>query len=246
MVYAYYRYSTDKQSDMQQKYRVEEYCKTRGIKIDGEYIDKAVSGSVSIENRNLAVLIGKMKTGDTLVVSEVSRISRSLADFCEFLLKGMPKMGVRLIICNLGMEIDCANINGTTQFLLMAFSWVAQMEREFIRDRTQAALDVRKEMSRNGQGWTSKAGNWCTRLGNPGGLKNGEQRVQAMNKKRKFMEGMRPVASTIRDLMTMGMTNPWDIARELNQRGFKTGNGGKIYNYHIPKILRYDEEGIYY
>lgn len=248
MVYAYYRYSTGKQTDLQQKYRVEEYCKNRGIKIDGVYIDKAISGSVSIENRNLATLIGKMKRGDTLVVSEVSRISRSMSDFCEFILKGMPNMGVKLIVCNLGMEIDCDNINSTTQLLLMIFSWVAQIDLEFIKDRTQAALDARQELVKNGMGWTSKKGNWCTKLGSPQGFKNASDaaKKRAFNLKCQFMRGMRPAAATIRDLIAMGWTDHWKIAVELNKRGYKTGNGGKIYHSHIPKILKYDEEGIYY
>lgn len=248
MVYAYYRYSTGKQTDMQQKYRVEEYCKTRNIRIDSVYIDRAVSGSVSIENRNLANLISKMKKGDTLVVSEVSRISRSMSDFCEFLLKGMPNMGVKLIVCNLGMEIDCDNINSTTQLLLMIFSWVAQIDLEFIKDRTQAALDARQELVRNGQGWTSKKGNWCTKLGSPQGFKNASDAAKkgAFNKKKNFMRGMRPVAEHIRLLKSTTKLDDWGIAVALNKAGFRTGNGGKFYNSHIAKVLKYDEEGIYY
>lgn len=246
MVYAYYRYSTGKQTEAQQEHTVNKYCMHKGISIDAVVVDRATSGTVRIENRNLAELIGRMQPGDTLVVSAVDRISRSLQDFCTFMLEAMPKLQARLIICNLNMDIDCTHINAMTQMQLMMFSFIAQIEREFIKERVQAGLDARKELVKQGKGWVSKNGNWTTKLGNSTGFKQGTQKIQAFNKQCKFMRGMRPVAAVIRDLKSTTELDDWEIAQKLNQMGFKTGNGGKIYNYHIPKILKYDEEGIYY
>ena len=247
MVYAYYRYSTGKQTEMQQEHRVREYCASRGIKIDMVVMDKAVSGAVSIENRNLADLIGKMKPGDTLIVSEVSRISRSISDFCEFILVAMPKLKARLIVCSMGLDIDCANMSGMTQMQLMMFSCFAQIERELITDRIQAAIDARKEAAKINGGWISKTGNYRTHLGRDSFTDaSAAAKKAAFNKKKKFMKGMRPVAEHIRLLRATTNLDDWKIAIELNRAGFRTGNGGKFYNSHISKILKYDEEGIYY
>lgn len=247
MVYAYYRYSTGKQTEMQQEHRVREYCTSKGIKIDSVVIDRAVSGAISIENRNLAALIGKMKPGDTLIVSEVSRISRSIGDFCEFILVAMPKLKARLIVCSMGLDIDCANMSGMTQMQLMMFSCFAQIERELITDRIQAAIDARKEAAKVNGGWTSKAGNYCTHLGRDSfNDPSAAGKKSAFNKKKKFMKGMRPVAEHIRLLKSTTDLDNFRISIALNKAGFRTGNGGKFHHSHIPKILKYDEEGIYY
>lgn len=247
MVYAYYRYSTNKQSEMQQEHRVKEYCQAKGITIDAVVIDRGVSGSTAIENRNLAELIGRMKPGDTIVVSEISRISRSIGDFYQFIQVTMPKLQARVIVCNVNLDIDCKRIDAFTNIFLTLLATFAQMERDLLKDRVQAGLDARKkELTING-GFTTKKGDWCTKLGSPTGFKNGVQKIQAEKKIRNFMRGMAPVAAVIRDIKANHEDlRDWDIAVKLNQMGFKTGNGGKIYNYHIPKILRYDEEGIYY
>ena len=247
MVYAYYRYSTNKQSELQQEHRVREYCHAKGITIDAVVVDKGVSGSVSIENRNLAELIGRLKVGDTIVVSEVSRISRSVQDFCTFMLVTMPKLQARVVICSMGLDIDCANMNAMTQMQLMMFSFFAQIEREFIQDRTQAALDAKKQELKINGGFTTKAGNWCSKLGNPNGFKNTSATEKAALKKKKaFMKGMAPIAAVIRELMATTTMQKWEIADKLNQMGFKTARGGKFRYDQIDKILRYDEEGIYY
>ena len=247
MVYAYYRYSTNKQSEMQQEHRVREYCHAKGITIDATVIDRGVSGSTAIENRNLAELIGRMKPGDTIIVSEISRISRSIGDFDKFIRTTMPRLKARVIVCNVGLDIDCQNIDAHTNITLSLMAIFAQIERDLLRDRVQAGLDARKkELEING-GFTTKKGNWCTKLGAPNGFKSGAQKIQAERKIKNFMRGMAPVAAVIREIKANNEElRDWDVAVKLNQMGFKTGNGGKIYNYHIPKILRYDEEGIYY
>ena len=247
MVYAYYRYSTNKQTEMQQEFRVNEYCDAKGLRIDEVFRDRAVSGTVQIENRNLADLIAKIEPGDVIIVSEVSRISRSLADFCQFVLVTMPRLKARLIICNMGLDIDCAErMNPMLQVQLMMFSCVAQMEREFVSDRTKAALDARKALAKKGQGWTSKSGNYCKKLGSPQNLINSAAwEKSAMNKKKKFMTGMRPIVALIRQWREDGFQD-FEIAEKLNEMGVRTGFNGKFQHSHIKKMIKYDEEGIEY
>lgn len=242
-IYAYYRYSTDKQTESQQRLTVEKYCENHGWDIDMAVIDRAKSGASEISSRNLQGLLEKMQPGDTLVVSEVSRISRSIQDFCDFLLVVMPKIKARLVVCTLGLDVDCTDINPMTKMQLLMFSMFSQIERDFIQNRVKAGLDAKRREVELYGGWTSKKGNFCTGFGMPNGFAHGVQQMGNQSKIKKFCKGMLPVVRIILDYKESEMDN-WSIAHKLNTMGFKTGNGGKFYNYHIPKLMKYYEEGL--
>ena len=72
MIYAYIRVSTDRQTVENQRYEIDNFCKVRQIKID-RYIEETVSGMKAVDRRELGTLIRRMKKGDTLIASEISR-----------------------------------------------------------------------------------------------------------------------------------------------------------------------------
>ena len=80
MVYAYLRFSTNSQDEVQQAHALKEFTESHGLTIDVIEKDEGVSGGVSYKDRNLYKIVRKLKPGDTLIVSEISRLGRSMGD----------------------------------------------------------------------------------------------------------------------------------------------------------------------
>jgi DNA invertase Pin-like site-specific DNA recombinase len=75
----YRRASTDLQAYDQQNRTIQNWLAQNGIKADFEYEEK-VSGSKSHKERLLFHVINSCEKGDQIIVSEFSRLSRSMSD----------------------------------------------------------------------------------------------------------------------------------------------------------------------
>lgn len=145
MIYAYIRFSTDKQDEKQQAHSLSEYAKSKGITIDKVVQDEGVSGGVSYKERNLYKLIQEMNAGDTLITSEISRLGRSMSDLNKLINDELKPRKIRLIVVTMGIDLDCSQIKALDEMLLFAFSFAAQLEKELIQNRTKNALESRKK-----------------------------------------------------------------------------------------------------
>jgi len=173
MVYSYIRFSTNKQDDVQQQQAIKTWAEPRGIIVDEFVKDEGISGGVSYRDRNLYKLVRKLKPGDTLIVSEISRLGRSMSDLNLLINQELKPRKVRLVCIKLNLDLDCSNIKAIDEMLLFAFSFSAQLEKELIQARTQSAIDARKEAIKKDGGFISKAGNWTKKLGAKKGHKYG-------------------------------------------------------------------------
>lgn len=191
MNYAYIRFSTDKQDETQQVQALTEYAERQGMAIDAVEKDEGVSGGVSYRERNLYKLVRKLKKGDALIVSEISRLGRSMSDLNILVNEELKPRGVRLIVIKMGIDLDCSNLKAVDQMLLYAFSFAAQVEKEMIQQRTQSAIDARKELIEKDGGFISKTGNFCTHLGNPKGVDTSLATMASCIKKRSEKEEWR-------------------------------------------------------
>lgn len=77
-VYGYLRVSTDKQECDNQKIGVEALARKLGLPIESWIIDNGVSGTKEPQKRKLGKLLRKIKTGDIIICSELSRLGRKL------------------------------------------------------------------------------------------------------------------------------------------------------------------------
>lgn len=161
----YYRCSTEGQDFLQQQKCVTDYLNRIGVTID-EVITEKVSGTVSHKDRKLADLLKHGKQGDVIYVSELSRLGRCMNDLFAIVSNATEK-GVVLVQCKDGSKIEAESIGGKA--LLFALSLAAEIEVANIRQRTQMALDARKEMIEKNGGFLTKSGRWCTKFGNPTG-----------------------------------------------------------------------------
>ena len=150
MIYAYIRVSTDRQTVENQRYEIDNFCRSRQIKID-RYIEETVSGMKAVDRRELGTLIRRMKKGDTLIASEISRFGRRLLEVMAILKMLMDKK-VNVVTVKEHFELGD---NLQSHVIAFAFSLASEIERSLISQRTKEALARRKAM---GQKLGRKAG----------------------------------------------------------------------------------------
>lgn len=92
MVVAYLRVSTNKQHLENQQEEIKKFAAHRGLDIDKWYHD-VVSGKVHSNDRKLGDLLESLQEGDCLIVTEVSRLSRTLIDIMN---TSIPVFNVKL------------------------------------------------------------------------------------------------------------------------------------------------------
>ena len=137
--YAYIRVSTDKQDLQNQKYAILEYVNKKKLG-SVEFVEESVSGKVSWKNRKLKDLIDDLKSGDNLIVAELSRLGRSMLEIME-LLSILLRKGVNIYVIKGNYELKD---DIQSKVLTFAFSLSSEMERELISQRTKEALAKRK------------------------------------------------------------------------------------------------------
>lgn len=139
-VYGYLRVSTDKQDCDNQKIGVEELAKKQGVPIESWIIDNGVSGIKEPEKRKLGKLLKRIKSGDVIICSELSRLGRRLFMVIS-ILEHCMKIGAKVLTVKDGYELGD---NVQSKILAFAFGLVAELEREMISKRTKEALQRRK------------------------------------------------------------------------------------------------------
>ena len=139
MIVAYLRVSTGHQVLDNQSNEISKYADAKGIIID-KWVTEVVSGKRKGSERKLGAAIKKMKEGDMLIVTEISRLSRTLMDIMSIMGTLLQK-GVNLYRIKDGYSFD-NSIN--SKVLIFAFGLVAEIERNLISLRTKEALELRK------------------------------------------------------------------------------------------------------
>ncbi len=99
---AYLRVSTDSQDINKQRLEVHEYARKHDFKIK-EFVKVEMSSRKDPQARRIEELTGKLKAGDILVVSELSRLGRSLVEVIN--LVGLLKKKVRVIAIKQNLDL---------------------------------------------------------------------------------------------------------------------------------------------
>jgi DNA invertase Pin-like site-specific DNA recombinase len=137
--WAYLRVSTDMQDLENQRLEVLKLANERGLG-QVRFIEETVSGRKAWREREIAGIMDQVKPGDALVVSELSRLGRSMLEVMELLAIAAGK-GLRVYACKGGWSLD-----GTIQSKIMAMvlAMAAEIERDLISQRTKAALATKR------------------------------------------------------------------------------------------------------
>lgn len=141
-IYGYIRVSTDKQDSTNQKHEILEYANKEKMG-NVDFIEETISSRVKFEKRDLSNLIMMMKDGDTLLVTELSRIGRSTMEVMS-VFKILVEKGVKTHIIKSNFKIGAEEDKITSSVLIFAFGLAAELERELISQRTKSALAKKK------------------------------------------------------------------------------------------------------
>ena len=122
-----------------QEYEILNYCRGAGLTID-RWVSESVSGTVCLEKRALGKVIRKMRKGDLIVCTELSRLGRNMLMVMS-ILNACSQKGVAIHTIKDGFDLS-DSIN--SKIIAFAFALAAEIERNLISQRTKEALAVRK------------------------------------------------------------------------------------------------------
>jgi DNA invertase Pin-like site-specific DNA recombinase len=105
-----------------------------------QFIEETVSGRVSWKKRKVAEILEHCRTGDNIIVSELSRLGRSMLECMEILSIALDR-GIHVYAVKGSWQLDQSI---QSKIIAMAFSMAAEIERDLISQRTKEALRAKK------------------------------------------------------------------------------------------------------
>ncbi len=132
--YAYWRTSSDGQDGAGQRHRLAE----AGIAPELTVGDAGVSG-MRASRPKWDALLSLVTAGDTITVTELSRIGRSVKNVLQ-VLEDLESRDVGVRILDLALDTR----SSTGRLVLVVLVAVARLERDLISERTKSALAERK------------------------------------------------------------------------------------------------------
>lgn len=144
MTYGYIRVSTGDQTNESQKNLICRYCMDTRMLVD-EWIAIEKSSKKLTRERRIEELIQKIAPGDVVIVSELSRLGRSIREILHIIERIVKEKQCRIIMIKQNLDINPQNTNNmTNKVLLTVFSMLAELERDFISERTKEGLHTLK------------------------------------------------------------------------------------------------------
>ena len=101
-----------------------------------EFVEEKISGKVPWRKRKIALVLEELKKDDIILLSEFSRLGRSMLECMEIISIAVEK-GIKIYTVKGSWQLD-----NTIQSKVMAmvFSMAAEIERDLISKRTKEAL----------------------------------------------------------------------------------------------------------
>lgn len=225
----YYRVSTEDQGKSglglaSQKQIVTDFITNVEGDLVAEYQD--IESGTSDTREGLLQAIKKAKeTGSIVVVKELSRITRSDGYKIEYLFE---QAGVQFIEASSPYD---------PQLIKVIKLEMAKEEGRKIRQRTKDALaEIKKIIAEKGS-YTTKEGKIIYSLGNPNNLSRSAVDKSVEVRKQKAISNPNNVkaGAVVVLLRNNGVSYP-QIAKELNEKGFKTSRGAKFTRVQAQRL----------
>lgn len=143
MTFAYVRISTNKQDLQNQKHALLQYANDKNL---GQinFIEAISSSFKKEEDRKINELFTRLCERDHLIVSELSRLGRSVVNVVDIMNRLVEKK-VIIHIVKENLLVEPEKKNAFSEFQINVFSAFAQLERDLISQRTKEALQARKD-----------------------------------------------------------------------------------------------------
>ena len=140
-VTGYVRVSTVRQDADIQRHEILEYANKNHLHID-DFIEVEISSRRDKKQRRITELLERLEPGDTLIVSELSRLGRSTSEVIDIVNELIAKE-IKFIAIKQGLSIS-AQHDMQSKVMVTMFSLFAELERDIISERTKAALAAKK------------------------------------------------------------------------------------------------------
>lgn len=136
-IYGYARCSTNesKQDINRQKREI----KKLGV-ADEKYIYWEYESGTKTDRVELRKLLDIVKQGDTIIATEVSRLTRSTKQLCEIMQLVQDKK-IKLIIGSFVVDCTSDDIDPMTKGMLMMWGVFSEMERDMISQRVKSGME---------------------------------------------------------------------------------------------------------
>lgn len=142
MIYGYLRVSSDEQDVNSQRQGVDAFAAAKGWTIEEYISDEGVSGGKDPDKRNLGPMLKRLKKGDVIICSEISRLGRDLYMVMDILHFCM----MREVVIHTVKDGFTLGDSIQSKVLAFAFGLSAEIERQMIRQRTKEGLALRRKM----------------------------------------------------------------------------------------------------
>jgi DNA invertase Pin-like site-specific DNA recombinase len=134
------RVSDDKQDVKNQRHEILEAARLKQLRID-DFVSITMTSRKTTAQRRVDELVTRLRQGDTLMVTELSRLGRNTAEII-LLVNALVQRGIRLIA--LKQHIDLIEHDMSSKVIITVFSLLAELERDLISMRTREALAAKK------------------------------------------------------------------------------------------------------
>lgn len=143
MIFGYIRVSTADQNLDGQKNLISRYCMDNKLMVD-EWIELEMSSRKTVEQRRINELLDKLNPHDIVITSELSRLGRSIKETLTTIESVLDQKQARLILIKQNLDLNPNDRNNiTNKVLITVFSMLAELERDFISERTKEGLRAR-------------------------------------------------------------------------------------------------------
>ena len=137
---SYLRVSTDAQDTEKNKHAVLAFANQKDFgKV--EFVEEKVSGKKPWRERKIKGVLDSLEEGDRLIVPELSRLGRSTLEVLEILKEAKDKR-VDVFALKEGLALNGDGMQAKIMTTMLAL--FAELERDFISQRTKEALKARK------------------------------------------------------------------------------------------------------
>jgi DNA invertase Pin-like site-specific DNA recombinase len=142
---AYLRVSTGSQDLASQKMAVLDYAQQQHFTVD-RFAEVQVSSRKNPAQRGIDDLLGTLAAGDRLIVSELSRLGRSLGQVIR-IVDELVKQKVRFVAIKEGIRFE-GKQDMQTKVMITLFGLFAEVERDLISQRTKEGLAAARAKGR--------------------------------------------------------------------------------------------------
>lgn len=139
-IYGYARCSTNE--ERQDINRQKRELKAMGVPED-KFIYYEYESGAKKDRQELEKLLDIVKEGDSIVTTEVSRLTRSTQHLCE-LLEFVQERKIKLVIGSFVVDCSQKEIDPMTKGMLMMWGVFAEMERDIITQRIKSGMENAK------------------------------------------------------------------------------------------------------